>query len=440
MSIFKAYDVRGIYGEELTCQTAYRIGFFLPQLLKTDKVLVGRDCRISSDALFEALVCGIMDAGADAYNLGHSTTPMVYYATAKYKFHASVQITASHNPKQYNGFKISATKARPVGYDNGLAELEHMVMNETVTVSCQKGRMHVLDIREEYIAFMKANCPDVSGIKIGVDCSNGMAALLIRDILGSNAIYENDALDGTFPAHEPNPLDEKNTRPMCRLVKEKGLDIGIVFDGDADRVVFIDETGSRVESDLIIPILAEPYLKKHAETILYDIRTSRAVPEFILAHGGKPYMWKVGHAFAKRKMRELDAAVGGELAGHYYMRDFFYCDSGILAALKVLESLSTEKLGKRIKAIRSYYNSGERNYRVNNKEKAISQLQMELTRYEDPDAIYDFDGIRLDFPHWWISIRQSNTEDYLRVVAEADNKDLLKAVIKQVDETVIQFQ
>ena len=222
--VFKAYDIRGIYNKEFNREDVYRIGYFIPRLLKTDKVLVGRDCRVSSDEVFEYLSKGITDSGADVYNIGLSTTPMVYFATAKHGFDASIQITASHNPKEYNGLKISRTGALPVGIDSGLAELENMVRNNKIEVAGKKGKIVDFDIRGEYINFQRKYVPDLSGLSIAVDCSNGMTSLIIKDILGTSPHYIFDTLDGTFPNHEPNPLDEKNVVDLERAVVENKCD------------------------------------------------------------------------------------------------------------------------------------------------------------------------------------------------------------------------
>ncbi|MDI6619314.1 MAG: phosphomannomutase/phosphoglucomutase [Clostridiales bacterium] len=431
MGIFKAYDIRGIFGKDFDKDEVYKIGYFIPKLLNADKVLVGRDCRLSSDEILKYLCEGITDSGADVYDVGLSTTPMVYYATASHGFYASVQITASHNPKEYNGFKISKKGALPVGYDTGLKELEEMVRNHDITSENKKGKINKFDVKDEYINFLRHYVPDISKLNICVDCSNGMTSLIVKDILGKSPVYIYDTMDGSFPNHEPNPLIEKNVKDLKDEVIKNNSDIGIVYDGDGDRVVFIDNLGRFVPPDLIIGVIGKYYLKKEKGYVLHDIRTSKSVSEYISSLGGTPYMWKVGHAFAKVKLREINGIFGGELAGHYYFRDFYNCDSGILASLIVLNVLlDLKKEGIKfsdiINSIRKYPNSGEINFKIKQKIKAMEQLRDDTVSIEEPTAFYDFDGYRIEFKNWWFNVRPSNTEPYLRLIVEADSNDLLE--------------
>jgi phosphomannomutase len=366
-----------------------------------------------------------------------STTPMVYFATASHGFDASVQITASHNPKEYNGFKISRTGALPVGIDSGLIELENMVRNNKAEIAGKKGKVVDFNIKREYIDFQRKYKPDLSDLSIAVDCSNGMASLIIKDILGASPHYIFDTMDGTFPNHEPNPLDEKNVAELQREVCRNKCDAGIIYDGDGDRVVFVDEKGRFIPPDIMIAVMGNYFLEKEKGNVLYDIRTSKAVSEYITELGGTPHMWKVGHAFAKVKLREIKGIFGGELAGHYYFRDFFSCDSGILASLLALSVISRIKKEGRhfselIDSIRKYPNSGEVNFRIEQKAEAMEKLKNELTQKEAPKALYDFDGYRIEFKSWWFNVRMSNTEPYLRLVVEADSRDLLEEKLSEI--------
>ena len=344
MGAFHAYDIRGIYNKDFNKDTAYKVGYFLPQLLNTDRVLVGRDVRLSSDEIREYLVAGITDAGADVVDMGLSTTPMVYFATAKYGFDASVQITASHNPKEYNGMKVSTTNALPVGFDNGLGTIEKWIKEgrECKPLS-RKGEVTFMDIRQEYIAFMQKYKGDYSNLNIGMDISNGMAAIIIKDILNDgrsgNVNYIFDEPDGTFPNHEANPLVAENIVDLQKLVKEKGCDIGVIYDGDADRVMFVDENSRFISPDLMIALMGHYWLENRGlkGRVIQDIRSSKAVGEYLSPMGGEMYTWKVGRAFAAHKLREIDGVFGGELAGHYYFKEFFYSDSGIMASLIILD-------------------------------------------------------------------------------------------------------
>jgi phosphomannomutase len=444
MGAFKAYDIRGIYNTDFNRDDVYKMGFFLPWLLKTNKILVGRDARISSPEIYEFLSRGITDAGADVHNVGLATTPMVYYATAKYNFDGSVMITASHNPREYNGLKVSRTNALPVGYDTGLGELERLVKTGKVTPVADKGKIIDLNVTSEYLAFLKKYVTDISGMKISIDCANGMACLLIKDLLGDHPLYIFDELDGTFPNHEANPLVMENVQDLIHHVKEHGSDLGVIFDGDADRVMFVDEKGQFIPPDLITAVLAHHFLKKEKGNVLQDIRTSKAVGEYITRFGSKMHMWRVGPTFATPKMREIDGIFGGELAGHYYFREFYYCNSGLLALLIALEVFVKMKkegisVSQLISKISSYANSGEINYRIEQKAEVMEALKEHFTSKEKPTAFYDFDGYRIEFPDWWFNVRPSNTEPYLRFLAEAKSDKILQEKIKEVDDILLGY-
>lgn len=447
MSAFKAYDIRGIYNVDFNKEDVYKIGFFLPGLLGTNKVLVGRDARKSSPEIFEFLTRGIMDSGSDVYDIGLATTPMVYYFTAQHHFDASVQITASHNPKEYNGLKVSRTNALPVGYDSGLKELEELVKTGIVNPVEQKGKLHSLSVKEEYVSFLEKYKKDISNLKIAMDCSNGMAGMLVKDVWGNQPEYIFEDLDGTFPNHEPNPLEEENVEQLSHLVNKMGADIGVIFDGDADRVMFVDENGKFIRPDLMIAVLANYFLieKGLKGTVIQDIRTSKSVSEYIKRLGSDMHMWRVGRAYAALKLREIDGIFGGELAGHYYFRDFFYSDSGMLAAILILNIVSDAKrngisLSKMIEDIDKYSNSGEINFKINQKTEAMEAVTNQCMLMEKPTAVHDFDGYRIEFNDWWFNIRPSNTEPYLRLILEAKTADLLIEKTELIKGILAQFK
>ncbi|MEI8201898.1 MAG: phosphomannomutase/phosphoglucomutase [Bacteroidota bacterium] len=447
MNAFKAYDIRGVYNKDFNKEDVYKIGFFLPQVLMTKRVLVGRDMRDSSPEIYSYLCKGINAAGADVYNIGLTTTPMVYFATAKYHFNASVQITASHNPKEYNGLKVSRENAMPVGYDSGLREIEELMLTKRPMVTTKQGKIVDVDIRQEYIEFLSKYTPDISNLKISIDCSNGMAALLIKDILGKSPKYLFDTLDGTFPNHEANPLEIENVQSLIKSVKKNKSDIGIIFDGDADRVMFVDNLGNFISPDLIIALLGHYFLegKDIKENVLQDIRSSKAVGEYLKKMGGTMTTWRVGRAFAAPKLSEINGIYGGELAGHYYFRNFFYSDSGILASLLVLNVVGRFKekgisLAKLISNISSYANSGELNFKIKDKTNAMRKVCEFFMQEEKHTAFYDFDGYRVEFPKWWFNIRPSNTEPYLRFIAEATTKEKLDDIIKKLHLVLAPFQ
>ena len=434
MGAFHAYDIRGIYGVDLDKELAYKVAYFVPQLLGADKVVVGMDTRLSSPEMHEAVLQGITDAGADVYDLGLSSTPLVYYATACHGFKASIQITASHNPKDYNGMKVSRENALPVGLDTGLGTIKQWIdEGRPMPKASQPGAVHPFDIRSEYIDFLLKFKSDLSSLKIGMDLSNGMASLFVRDIFGDQPLYLFEGLDGSFPGHDPNPLLPENIVSLQKLVIENKCDIGVIYDGDADRVMFVDETGSFVAPDLVIALLGHYFVDKRGEKgiVLQDIRSSKAVGEHLSKMGCRISTWKVGRAFAAPRLRELGGVWGGELAGHYYFRDFFYSDSGILASLLVLGVVADLKkqgigLSDFIGGIARYKNSGEVNFRIEKKQEAMDAVREHFTSLEEPTAFFDFDGYRVEFKDWWFNIRPSNTEPYLRFICEATSDSLLE--------------
>ena len=440
MGAFHAYDIRGIYNVDFDKETAYKVGFFLPELLGTKEVLVGRDCRESSPEIHRYLIAGITDAGADVHDLGLSTTPMVYFATANYGFKASVQITASHNPAEYNGMKVSMENALPVGLDNGLGQIREWIEQGKPCVPAgTKGRVYEKDVRKDYLDFLLKYKEDYSGLKLAFDLSNGMATLFARKIFGDAPSYIFDEMDGRFPNHEPNPLIPKNVEALRKSVLETHADIGVIYDGDADRVMFVDENGKFISPDLMIAVLGHYFMEQRGEKgiVLQDIRSSKAVGEYLAPMGAQMYTWKVGRAFAARKLRELDGVFGGELAGHYYFRDFFYSDSGLLASILILNvAASMKKRGVTVSGLVSriarYRNSGEINFKVEDKKGAMDAVRDYFISLEKPSAMMDFDGYRVEFADWWFNIRPSNTEPYLRFICEAVSDGLLSEKIDTV--------
>jgi phosphomannomutase len=430
---FKAYDIRGIYNKDFDGSDVYKIGFFLPQLLGAETILVGHDVRVSSPEILKFLCKGITDAGADVQVAGECTTPMIYWATARYDYKGSVMITASHNPASYNGLKISREEALPVGFDSGLSELLEMAETYPVIPADIPGTYTEFNFRKDYLAFLKQYQSDLSGLKIAVDCSNGMGSLLIRDLLGDSPHYLFDQLDGTFPNHQPNPLEEENVADLKRLVLEKGCDIGLIFDGDADRVMFVDEKGQFIQPDMMIAVLAGYYADKGLSgKAIQDIRTSKSVTEYVESKGFKMDMWRVGRAYAALKLREINGLFGGELAGHYYFRDFYYSDSAYVAALIILGEVKKHllkgvTLSQLIGSISKYHGTGEINFHIGLKTEAMEALKEAFIADEKPVAFYDFDGFRIEFADWWFNVRPSNTEPYLRFLAEAKTPQLLQA-------------
>ena len=447
MGAFHAYDIRGVYNVDFDKEVAYKVGYFLPELLSADKVLVGRDARVSSPVIHEYLLKGITDAGADVYDVGLATTPMVYFGTANYGFKASVQITASHNPAKYNGLKVSRENALPVGFDTGLGQIQEWIENGRECVpAAVKGQVFHKDIKADYLAFLLKYKEDWSSLKIAMDVSNGMASLFVRDIFGDQPAYIYEEMDGSFPNHEPNPLVQENVADLKKLVAETKADIGVIFDGDADRVMFVDENSRFISPDLMIAVLGHYFLEERGEKgyIHQDIRSSKAVGEYLAPMGGIMNTWRVGRAYAALKLREIDGVYGGELAGHYYFRDFFYSDSGLLAAILILNVVAKMKaqgisLSQLIGRIEKYQNSGEINFRLERKKEAMDAVRDYFMAQEQSTAYMDFDGYRVEFPQWWFNIRPSNTEPYLRFLCEATTKELLDEKVAKVREIIEQY-
>lgn len=467
MGAFHAYDIRGRWGVDFDRDTVYKVGFFLPELLGCRKVAVGRDMRLSSPEIHEALLQGLTDAGADVYDLGLATTPYVYYATAAKGFKASVQITASHNPKDDNGLKVSRENALPVGYDTGLGTIEKWILEgrECVPVpNADRGKVMLLNLRDEYLAFQRRYVGDLSNLHICADLSNGVSSLFVKELLPSSVEYICDTLDGSFPCHEPNPLIPENTRMLREYVKSHGCDIGVIYDGDADRVMFVDERGEFISPDLMIALMGHFFMEgtgtspaarerlalKSAGQIaevraLQDIRSSKAVGEYLSPMGVQMHTWRVGRAYAAPKLREIDGLFGGELAGHYYFKDFFYSDSGIMASLIILDIVAEMKrrgrsLSQLIAGISKYCNSGEINFKVQDKPAAMEAVRNYFISLESPTAVMDFDGYRVEFPQWWFNIRPSNTEPYLRFICEASSHELLADKVAQAREIIGRFE
>ncbi len=446
MGIFKSYDIRGVFGSEWTGDTAYAVGRCLPGLLAARSIGVGRDVRTSSPEIFQMLTAGIIEAGCDVVDIGLCDTPAVYFSTAHYAFDGSVMITASHNPPEYNGLKVSRRWAVPVGFDTGLAELERAVATRPLpAAAAAKGVVRSIDIRADYVAHLARFRSDLSRLSAVIDCSNGMVGVFLRDVLAGTGLRYSllfDEPDGTFPNHAPNPLVEENLAALKARVRGDKADCGICFDGDADRVMFVDETGRFISPDLIIALLGRSYFTLHPERLLapgvpmgeaaapsrvmtYDIRSSRSVVEALQALGAVPTICKVGHSYAKKLLRETGGIAGGELAGHYYFRENFFCDSGMIAALVVLEVLARSGLpfSRLMAEIDRYHFSGELNFTVSNGAEIVRRVQQE---YSD-GKLTDLDGIRIDYADWWFNLRVSNTEPLLRLVVEsATEKGLLQ--------------
>jgi phosphomannomutase len=434
--IFKAYDVRGIYPSEIDAKVARQIGLAFQHVLDEEDraqgntVVVSRDMRVSSPVLAAALIEGITAAGFDVLDIGLASTPMNYFAIGHTGAAGGVQVTASHNPARYNGFKLSRHGARPVSGDHGIALMERKVAAGDLPEAARAGSVRQGDVRDDYrrhiLGFLQPAPAGSRRLKVAVDAANGMVTIdrPILDAMGIDLVPLFFELDGSFPNHEPNPLNEENLRDLCRTVRESGADFGAAFDGDADRVGFVDERGQPVPNDLTTGLISGELLARDpGQAVVYDLRSSRAVAEYIAEHGGVPVRERVGHSFLKAAMRERHGIFGGELAGHYYFRDHYYADCALLAMVELLNLRrhTGEPLSRLVAPLRRYHKSPEINFVVDDK---AGKIELLAKRYADARIDY-LDGITIDYPDWWANVRPSNTEPYLRLVLEAKTAEEL---------------
>jgi len=428
MSIFKAYDIRGIYPDELDDELAYMIGRAYASYLSARTVAVSRDMRVSGPAVAKALRDGITAAGTDVVDAGMLSTPANYFAIGHYGYDGGIQVTASHNPAEYNGFKVSRENAIPMGYETGLADIERMITEGLPKPAGPRGSISKLDILEDYkkhvLSF--AGGVQIAPLKVAIDTANGIMGKMLPSVLEDLPIevvplfFE---VDGTFPNHEANPLKAENLVDLQAKVTEAGCDFGIAFDGDGDRTVYVDEAGQAVSSDLVTALVAREILAAEpGAKIVYDLRSSWAVPEEIRKAGGTPVRARVGHAFIKQILRDEGAPFAGELSGHFYFRDNFCADSGIISFLMVLRLLSTsgKSLKELVAPVKRYHATGEINFEVADKQAMINEL---ARRFSDGRIDY-LDGITVQYADWWFNVRPSNTEPLLRLILEAKTAEM----------------
>lgn len=432
-SIFKAYDVRGTYPDQMDESVAYAIGRafarYLGELyeLPTSRLRVGlgRDMRLSAPAMAARYRDGLTDEGADVIDIGMVGTEMLYWTVNHRDLDGGIMVTASHNPAAYTGAKLVKRKALPLSGDSGIAEIRELVINGFEGEPPGGGAVTEEDVSAEFEAHALGfiTYERIHHLKVVGDGGNGMAGPMIGPILDRIPPLDLETFywepDGTFPDHEPNPLLEENRRFIIEQVKQTGADLGIAWDGDADRCFFIDENGEFVDGDFLTALLAESILRRHpGEKILYDVRASRAVADTVTAAGGTPLVNRVGHAFFKARMHETGAIFGGEVSGHYYFRDFGCIDSGTLPALLILELICDrgQSLAEMVDQYRSkYFITGEINSIVDDQQAVIDEIER---RYSDGE-ISKLDGISVDYPDWHFNVRPSNTEPLLRLNLEA---------------------
>jgi phosphomannomutase len=433
--IFKAYDVRGIYPTEINEEIAYKIGLAFAQFLGKGTVVVGRDMRTSSLSLFQRLSSGLNDGGLDIIDIGLVTTPVISFSTAHYHYDGGIMITASHNSKEYNGFKFCRRDAYPISYDTGIAEIEKKVQTMIKPpTQHKKGKIYTKDVLDDYVQHVLGFSKKIKKLKIVIDAGNGMGGVIAPKLFKSlpcEMIPLYFELDGTFPHHDANPLEPENMQDLVKAVLKNKADLGAAFDGDADRVMFVDNEGKIVSADISTALIAREFLKHHpGETILYDLRSSRIVKEEVERLGGKAQMCRVGHAFIKQTLRESNGIFAGELSGHYYFRDNFFADSAAIALTMMLNVISEENkpFSKIVAPLKKYYSTGELNSRVKDPDQLMGKIEKKYAH----GHTFHLDGFSAEFEDWWFNLRKSNTEPLLRLNVEAKTQDLLKDKSKEL--------
>jgi phosphomannomutase len=430
-AIFKSYDVRGIYPAELNEDVAYQIGRCFVPLVGAKTVVVGRDMRPSGETLFEAFARGASEAGADVVDIGLVSTDALYFAVGKYGYDGGVMITASHNPAKYNGMKFTREQAQAMSLESGLAEIRDRILSGTLPPKAAKPgsitRRNVLDdFAQHCLSFIDSS--KVKPIKVAVDAGNGMAGETVPHVfkhLPCEVIPLYFELDGNFPNHPASPIEPENMADLQAAVRKHHCDLGVAFDGDADRMFIVDENGGLIDGSTVTALVALNTLKRHpGGKILYNLICSRSVPELIVKNGGVPVRSQVGHSLIKKTMREQDVIFGGEHSGHFYFRDNWYADSGMIALMQCLELFGEagKPVSEVIAPIDTRFRSGEINSTVKDIPAKLKEIQ---EHYKDADIDF-LDGITVSYPHWWMNIRPSNTEPLLRLNVEGDTKELME--------------
>ena len=436
-AVIKAYDVRGLVDSQISPDFAFALGAAFARFLQVEReaprVVIGEDMRPSSSELAEAFADGLNSQGFDAIRIGLASTDMLYFASGKLNLPGTM-FTASHNPAAYNGMKLCKSGARPIGKESGLMMIKNFMKEGVPLKPMQSGTTSTQDLLEDYGDFLLSlfdagEITRARPLKVVVDAGNGMAGYTAPAVLAKlnvEVIPMYFELDGTFPNHEANPIDPANLRDLQQKVIEVGADIGLAFDGDADRCFLVDERGELVNPSALTALIAVRELKrKPGSTIIYNVISSKAVPEIVREHGGTPVRSRVGHSYIKKLMAETGAVFGGEHSGHFYFTDFWRADSGMLAALFALSELgaSNQPLSSLLAQYNRYVSSGEINTTVADAQSSIARVKAEFAAYE----MDEMDGLTVTAPDWWFNLRPSNTEPLLRLNVEADNAELMAA-------------
>jgi phosphomannomutase len=436
MGIFKAYDVRGRFPTEIDEAFAAKLGRAVGAFLKPKRVAVGRDVRKSAPAIAQAVIEGLTASGVDVLDLGLCTTPMTYFAVGSLGLDGGVMVTASHNPPDDIGFKICRERAFPVGERTGLKDIERMI--DATTAAGAPGSVKAHNIVPAYRQHLHRFVGKIRPLTVAVDCANGCVGAHFDTLFGGVPVkFERLCFppDGSFPNHEPNPLKDENVRDLQKRLRETRCDLGAAFDGDGDRCMFFRPNGERIASDLVTVLLARRELERSpGAAVVYDLRSSRVVREEIEKAGGRPIRERVGHAFIKETMKANDAVLGGELSGHYYFRENYFADSGLLAFAKMLDLVGTQPqpVDDLLAPLARWHATGELNFHVADKAAAMERVAGAFK-----DARQDrLDGITVEFDDWWCNVRPSNTEPLLRLNLEARTPELRDRMRGQVERLI----
>ena len=430
-AIFGAYDVRGVYGATLNEETAYRIGRAAAQYLAVPEIAVGRDMRVSSPQIAAALIRGITDQGVNVIELGQLTTDGLYFAVGKFNYAAGAMVTASHNPGKYNGIKFCRAQAFPISLETGLGDIRDLAVHGNFTTPQKRGHITQRDVIDDFVqhALSFIDVSKIKPLKVVIDAGNGMAGLIMPHVfkhLPCELVPLYFELDGTFPHHPASPIEPENMLDVQKKVRDVGADLGAAFDGDADRMFPVDEHGNLVDGSMVTAMVTNSLLKKNpGSTILYNLIVSKSVPELISQLGGKGLRTRVGHSFIKASMREANGIFGGEHSGHFYFRENWFADSGLIALLIMLELVSIENkpLSAIIKPLDHWVRSGEVNSTVKDTNAKLKDLKEHFG--STATSVDDLDGLTFDYGDWWFNVRPSNTEPLLRLNLEAKDTTLL---------------
>ena len=435
-NIFKAYDIRGLYPEEINEDAAYRIGWGFIEFLKNNgelpgrKIIIGRDARLSSDSLFEALCEGIISQAVDVIDIGKSSTPLFYWAVINEKADGGIMITASHNPAQYNGFKVCGRAAVVFGLESGLRSIRELAgKTEKAIISPYQGKIISKNLISEFIDFVskKESLERIKPLKIVFDCGNGMIGSelfgLVKKIPGQTDILFGEP-DGSFPNHEANPSKQENLKTLKEKVLAQKADLGIAFDGDGDRIVFLDENGEQIRGDLIAALIAKEVLQKEkGKKILYEVRTGKIVPETIKEYGGIPVIGRPGHTLMKEQMRNENIFFGGELTGHYFFQELGNVENPLIVMIEILSILGRgQSFSQVIAPFKKYFSSGEINFEVQDADKIIAEIE----KHFSDGQVKKIDGLTVEYPDWWFNLRKSNTEPLVRLNIETNTRELME--------------